>query len=130
MKQITIVHEDRAGLLADISDLLANVGVNIESIDAESVGSTAIVSLIVDRYDDALKALTDSPVHAISEEALVVCLPDKPGELARLMHRFKEASLNLRSVIILKRDAGKAFVALVTSRTEEAINLVKDVLVS
>lgn len=129
MKQITIVHEDRPGVLADISELLGKFGVNIETIDAESVGATAVISLIVDHYDDALKALTGSPFHAISEEALVVCIPDKPGELAHLMRRFKEASLNLRSVVILKRDAGKAFVALVTNRSEDALNLVKDVLV-
>lgn len=130
MKQITIIHEDRPGVLADITDLLARAGVNIESIDAEGVGATAVISLIVDRYDDALKALASSPFHAISEEALVVCIPDQPGELAHLMRRFKEANLNLRSVVILKRDAGKAFVALVTNRSDEAMNLVRDVLVS
>lgn len=129
MKQITIIHKDGPGLLADISELLGTAGVNIESIEAESIDSTAVVSLIVDNYDDALKALTVSPFNAISEDALVVRVPDKPGELAQLMKRFKNANISLRSLVILKHDSGYAFVALVTVKTAEAQELVKDILV-
>jgi len=129
MKQITIIHKDGPGLLADISELLGAVGVNIESIEAESIDSTTVVSLIVDNYEDALKALTVSPFNAISEDALVVRVPDKPGELALLMKRFKNANISLRSLVILKHDSGYAFVALVTIKTAEAQELVKDILV-
>jgi len=53
MKQITIVDHDRPGLLSDISELLGAAGVNIESIEAESVDATAVITLIVDKYDDS-----------------------------------------------------------------------------
>lgn len=129
MKQITIIHQDRPGLLSDISELLGAAGVNIENIEAESFDATAVITLIVDKYDVALRALTVSPFNAISEDALVVRVPDKPGELALLMKRFKDANISLRSLVILKHDAGYAFVALSTHNTLESQNLVRDILV-
>ena len=129
MKQITIVDQDRPGLLSDISELLGSAGVNIESIEAESVDATAVITLIVDKYDEALRALTVSPFNAISEDAIVVRVPDKPGELALLMKRFKDANISLRSLVILKHDAGHAFVALSTHNNLESQNLVRDILV-
>jgi hypothetical protein len=113
-----------------ISELLADAEVNIETLDAEAVGSSSIINLTVDEYDAALRALSHSPFHAISEDALVVRLADKPGELARIMRRFNEAQLSLRSVRIIRRDQGSSIVAIATSRTKEAMELVKDVLVS
>jgi hypothetical protein len=130
MKQITIVTESRPGVVAQISELLAAAEVNIETLDAEAVGSSSIVNLTVDQYDVALRAFSQSPFQAISEDALVVQLEDRPGELARIMRRFNEAQLSLRSVRIIRRDQGRSIVAIATSRTKEAMELVKDVLVS
>jgi hypothetical protein len=73
--------------------------------------------------------LTVSPFNAISEDAMVVRVPDKPGELALLMKRFKDANISLRSLVILKHDAGHAFVALSTHNNVESQNLVRDILV-
>lgn len=130
MKQITIVCESRPGVMAEISEALAAAGVNIETLDAESFGDSGVIIMTVDRYDEALRALARTPFHAISEDAIVVQLDDKPGELARITRRFKEANINLRSIHIIRRDAGKSIVAISTRCTEEAKQLVKDVLVS
>ena len=130
MKQITIVSESRPGVMAEIAEALAVAGVNIESLDAESMGTSGVIILTVDKYDEALRALARTPFHAISEDAIVVRLEDKPGELARVMRRFKDAQINLRSIHIIRRDAGKSIVAISTRRTEEAKELVKDLLVS
>jgi hypothetical protein len=130
MKQIIIVSEDRPGVGAEITESLAAAGVNIETFTAETLGGSAVTILTVDRYDDALRALARAGLHAISENALVVQLDDRPGELARIMRRFKEANINVRSVRIVRRDGAKTIVAVGTERTDEAMELLKDVLVS
>ncbi|MGL4461477.1 MAG: ACT domain-containing protein [Planctomycetia bacterium] len=130
MKQITIVGADRPGMVAEVSAALAAAGVNIETLDGESLGATGVVLLTVDRYDAALRALADAGFTAVSEDALVVRLQDRPGELARITLRFKEAGVNLRSVRILHRADGWSLVAIAAERTAEAIDLVRDVLVS
>jgi hypothetical protein len=130
MKQITIVCQSRPGVMADVTEALAAAGVNIETLDAETIGDSGVIKLTVDRYDEALRALARTPFRAISEDAIVVQLDNKPGELARITRRFKDAQVNLRSIHIIRRDATKAIVAISTRRTEEAKALVKDVLVS
>ncbi len=129
MKEIVIVTKNRAGLVADISEALATRGINIETLDAEELHDMAVVELTVDRYDVALQALRDAGFEAITEDAIVVRLPDEPGALAKVARKFKEANIDLRSVRILGRQQGSALVALATERTDEARALVKDHLV-
>jgi hypothetical protein len=130
MKQITIVTRDRPGLIADVTDALQAAGVNIESIAAEQVGESAAIVMTVDRYDAALKALANTPFKAVSEQAILVKVEDRPGGLARIAHRFKEAGINLRSIQTVSRSGGMSIVAISTERTAEAMALVKDVLIS
>jgi hypothetical protein len=130
MKQITIVEADRPGLAADLTEALAGANVNIETLDAESIGSAMIAVLSVDKYDEALRALAAKGFQAFSEEVIVIQVEDRPGELARIMRRFKDANINLRSIRPIRRSGNKAFVALGTERTQEAMELVRDVMVS
>jgi len=130
MKQITIVAKDHPGLMADISELMLKAGVNIESLDAEQVGARAAIVMTVDRYDTALQALRSAHFQAVTEDAILVKLEDHPGALAAIARRFKDAGINLRSIRSLSRDAGTSIVAISTERTKEAMELVKDVLIS
>ena len=130
MKEIVVVTHNRAGLLADISEVLAARGINIETIDAEEVHDTAVVELTVDRYNEALQSLRDAGFDAVTEDALLIRLDDEPGALAKVARRFKDASIDLRSVRFIRRRGGSAFVALATSRTDEARALVREYLVA
>ncbi len=130
MKQITIVAESAPGLLAQVSEILAARGINIETLNAETVQDYGVVILTVDRYDEALAALRDAGLHAVSEDAIIIRIEDEPGALARISRRFHDAEIRLRSVRIIRRSPGSGLVALSTERTERALELVKDVLVS
>lgn len=129
MKEIVIVTQNRAGLVADISEVLGARNINIESFDAEEIQEMAVVELTVDRYDEALEALRDAGFDAVTEDAVVIRLPDEPGALGRVARRFKEADIDLRSVRIIRRQQGWAMVALATERTDRVMELVKDYLV-
>jgi len=130
MKQITIVTERSPGLLARVSGILAARGINIETLDAETVEEHGVVILTVDRYDEALVALRDAGVPAVSEDAIIIRIADEPGALARISRKFHDAGIRLRSVRIIRRSAGYGLVALSTERTQRSLDLVRDVLVS
>lgn len=130
MKEITVVVDNRSGMLADISATLADRGVNIETIDGEAAESRGIIRLTVDLYDEALSALRDSGFQAISEDALLIRLKDESGALAKVAARFKDANINIRSLRILRREGGYALVTLVTEDNEAARALVEDLLAS
>ncbi|NIO09843.1 MAG: ACT domain-containing protein [Deltaproteobacteria bacterium] len=131
MKQITIVAENRVGLLAEITAALAARNVNIETLDAEGINDHGILILTVDKYDEALQVINTIPrIRAISEDAILIRLSDKPGALAEIAKRFKDSNINLRSIRILRRDADHSLVAISAERTKDALELVKDVLIS
>jgi histidine decarboxylase len=130
MKQIRIVTSDRPGLLAEITDAMASAGVNIEDLAAESTGNLAVIEMTVDRYDEALRVLARTPFRAITEDILILKLLDKPGALAEIARRFKDARINLRSARTIYRVAGDCVVAIDAERTDEAKALVRDVLIS
>ncbi len=130
MKQIVIVSEDHPSVVVEIAEALAVAGVNIEFIDAEVVGSSKVVVLTVDQYDTALKALAQTSFQAISEDALVIQLEDKPGELARVTQRLRDAQIDVRSIRIIRREAGTGIVAVATDRNADARVVLADVLVS
>lgn len=130
MKQITIPTESRPGQLADITNLLAAMGVNIIDFDAQEQSGHGFIVLRVDHYDVALKALRLAGYKAITEDAIVIRVEDKPGALAEVANRFKEAQMNLRSLHIIRRRAGSIDVSLVSDDNALALSLVDDLLVS
>jgi hypothetical protein len=130
VKQLTIVAADRPGLVAEVAEVLAAAGVNVETFDAEAAGGTAVVVLTVDRYDDALRALHCGGFQPVTEDAILVRLEDRPGALAALARRFREARIELRGLRIIRTAGGQTVAAVATERTAEAVALVKDILVA
>ena len=129
MKQITIVTGIRTGLVADISSCLAERGINIESLDAEEVKNSSVVTLTVSQYDEALRALRDAGFDAVTEDAIVIKVVDEPGALAKVAKRPKDADIDPRSLRIITPQDGAALVALSMARTAEAMKIVRDLIV-
>ena len=128
MKQLTIITEDRPGLLTEIATALAEAGINIEDVDAEAAGPTSAISIGVDRYDEAVRILSARGWKVFSENTILIEVPDGPGSLARVARRFSDAGVNLRSVRFVRRRKGKALVALCTPEESRALELVRDLL--
>jgi hypothetical protein len=130
MRQIHVVEEAGPNVIAELIEAVASAGVNIETLDSETLQGTLVARMTVDRYDDAIRALNQAGFHAISEDVLLVRLDDRPGALAEIARRFHTAGIPLRSVRIIRRGEGWGIVAVSTPRTQEALELVRDVLLS
>jgi hypothetical protein len=131
MKQLSIISENRIGVVTEITEALAAADVNIESIDAETIGEHIVVVLNVNKYDAALQAVHQlKNMRIITEDAILVKLNDEPGALARIARRFTDAGIELRSIRFMERNSEYSLVAISTERTANALALVADVLVS
>lgn len=129
MKQLTVLVPNEHGIAARLTAALAERGINIEEIDVESVEDHGVVVLSVDRYDEALRALSDAGFRAITQDTLLVRLEDRPGALAAVAMRLRDAGLDLRSMHILRRDATTTTASLVCSDNARAAEVLRDVLV-
>jgi hypothetical protein len=129
MKEITVVTPVQDGLVAGVAAVLGRAGINIENLEARDVGQFSVLTLEADRYNEALAALRDRGYDALTEDVVVISVKDEPGSLARVTQRLYEGKIHVRSVRILQRQAGEAMVALSMDRTEDALELIRDLLV-
>lgn len=125
MNRIIIMANNEVGVIADIAKVLADVGINLETINTETAGDQGAIVLTVYDTDHALSVLNQAGYKAVSDDALVLRLRDAPGALAGVADSLKQAGVNIRSMHILNRQAGYAMIALTTDdrvRAQAAID--------
>ena len=130
MRQISLYVDDEPGVMAEVTALLAENGINIESIDAETIGHTGVLILTVDRYHDAINLLKSTKYRLVPDNAILVRLKDKPGSLATLARRFKDAGINIHSLRVVNNHDGEALASVSTDDWERSVKLVQDIRVS
>ncbi len=128
MKPITIVENDRVGLLADISYVLAKNKINIETISVNVVGGKAIIILTVNNPKKAIEVLGKNGYKNLEEDYFVVKLDDKPGELNKITLLLSNAGVNILNVHLLTRDGKQSLIAFKVDKMRKAKDLLKDVL--
>ena len=130
MNRIIVMAKNEVGVLADISQALADEGINIETISAEGLADQGVITLSTDNHDDALRVLMNAGYKAVSDDSLILRLPDEPGALAKVAGRFKDAGVNIQSLHIVERQGDHTIVALAAEDRAQAEALVdKDTVV-
>ena len=122
--RIVIMADNQVGAIADITTILADAGVNLESINTQENNRQGAVIVTTDNSDRALYALNQAGYKAVGDEVLVLQVPDRTGALASVAQRLKDARVNIQSMHILNRHDGRAMIALTTDdqdRAQEAI---------
>lgn len=95
-RDLTIkLQQDKPGSFARVADALGKAGINIEGV-TEVQG---IVHVLVEDAVGTRKALEAGGLKIEAErEVLVLNVPDRPGELARITRQIADASINLTVV--------------------------------
>lgn len=130
MKTITIISDDKVGLLADISYILAKAGINIESLGVDVVATKAIIMLSVGDDEKARSALEASGYRVTEENMVVVKLSDKPGELSKVTKTLAEKGVNIENVLMLSRDGKNTILSLVVDQPSKASKLLKEYIIA
>ena len=130
MKNITIVADDKVGLLADISYILAKSKINIDSINVDVVAGKAIISL---ELSDALKGkqVVEAAGYLVEDpNAVVIKLQDKPGELNRITSMLSKEGINVQSVHTLSKDNVITVLAVVVDKPKRASTVLQPHLIT
>jgi hypothetical protein len=129
MKSLTIIQETRPGLLAEITTLLERHKIDLRSIDGNTVGSLAVISLAAEPYAACLNLLADEGFKVFANEQILIRVKDKPGALAEISRRLANEQVDIRSVHVVNRENDCAIVALETENDYAARKVLKDLLV-
>ena len=150
-QEITLVGSSDTNLLTEVSTALAAAGLSIEGLTAVKVEGGSIVRMRVNDRDRALQILNESfdlgrchghshPIssdkaagilnqldyQAVSNEAVLVKLSDKPGSLATLMKQCRDETISIRSVRLLWRGQQEAVVEIASDEKDKLKNLLVD----
>jgi hypothetical protein len=130
VERINLIARDRPGLLAEITGLLAENGISITSIVADSYGNDGVLHIDLEETDRALGVLAAAGYQAAAEGVLLARIADRPGALAHLSRRLMDANVAIRALNMVQRDDGWAVVAISTSDNESARTVLGDDLIS
>ena len=97
-KEILISTKNQMGLLLEISDILTSEGFNINAISAHAAGNFALVGIITDNNQRALKLLGDQGYSVVENNVLLVDLNHKVGVLKRITKELKANNIDIINI--------------------------------
>jgi predicted amino acid-binding ACT domain protein len=100
MKSITIVADDKVGLLADISYILAKSKINIDAISVEVV--------------EAAGYSCEDP------GAIVIKIPDRPGEVSKITASLSKEGVKVQNTNMLAKDGSISVLSLMVDKQKRA----------
>jgi hypothetical protein len=117
VKQISVFLENRTGRLGEVADILGAKKINIRALSLADTSDFGILRLIVNKPDDAYKALHGAGFTTRFTEVIAAEVPDVPGGLSSVLKIFRDANLNVEYLyaFVEKRAEG----AVVIFRVEE-----------
>jgi hypothetical protein len=125
--QLVISSHSKPGVLAQVTSVLGNAGVNIKAFLAPEVTGKGTLRLLVADLDGARAALKAARLTFKEETALILSLENKPGALKEVADLLKAAKINIKcGYCTPSREGKRAIVVLTVSNTEKALSVLRD----
>jgi hypothetical protein len=122
--QLTLSHQNRPGMLANIARVLGDAKVNILGFLTSTSGSEGLTHIIVDNVDEAKKAFASAGLGYTEADVLQVELPNKPGALAEFAGKLADENINITAGYATGRTAlKKTSIVLAVSDLEKAAGI-------
>jgi hypothetical protein len=127
IKQISVFLENTTGRLSEVTTVLAGAGINLRAISIADTADFGILRLIVDKNEEAVKALGDAGFTLRQTSVAAVEIDDVPGSLAKLMELFQKSQVNIEYLYAsLEGKAGKAVVIFKLEDHEKGSKILKE----
>lgn len=107
VKQITAWVENQPGQLGRVSGALAEAKISITTVSAYPAGTEAAIRLLVSDPMKARRVLQESGIRVTEEEVLLLTVPDKQGQLAKIAQGLGEAGINVDFIYATASEKGK-----------------------
>jgi hypothetical protein len=127
IKQISVFLENNVGRLGVVTRVLADAGINIRAISIADTADFGILRLIVDKNEEAVKALTAGGFTTRLNDVVAVEVADSPGALAKVMELFQKSNVNIEYLYAsLEGKVGKAVVIFKIKNLETGLKIVQE----
>jgi hypothetical protein len=107
VEQIAVFLENKSGRLAEIASILADNDINIRALSVADTADFGILRLIVDKVEEAKKALKDNNFTVGKTTVVAVEVPDRTGGLASVLKVIEAAELNVEYMYAFVNKSGE-----------------------
>ena len=95
--QLTIPAENKPGVLARVTSILARKKINIRSATISSFGDSGFINLVVDNPKQGHKVLVKEGIPVELKEIIAVLIEDRPGGLDKLLQILFAENINIEN---------------------------------
>ena len=114
--QISVFLENRAGQLAEITNILAENGIDLRAISIAETADYGVLRMIVDNAEKTTGILLTHGYILSMTPVLVVGVPDQPGGLAPVLSVLAEGSIDIEYMYSLfTHKEGRAYMVMKVS---------------
>ena len=117
ISQVSIFLENRAGGLADVTDVLAQNDIDIRALTLADMADFGILRLIVDDPERTRGILKEAGFTVDKTRVVAVEVPDRPGGLSETLHALRRNGINVEYMYSAARRKGES--AIIVFRFDE-----------
>jgi len=121
MKSITLVSEDRVGLLADISYILGKSNINIEGLFVDVIGGKAVISMDVKDPKKASNVLEMNGFKATNPESIVIKVSNQ--SMDKITEMLEGEKVLVKEMALLSSDKSDGIFAVHVDKPRKAYKM-------
>ena len=124
MDQLSVFSENRAGMLVEITSLLAEAEIDIEALTIAETSQYGILRFIVDAPKKAMTVLKMGGFVATLTPVIALRMPNRPGALNGIVKTLADEGISIEYLYAcVAREEGSAFVILRVEDIDAAVAL-------
>ncbi len=112
LEQISVFLENRSGRLAEITEVLAQAGINIRALSIADTADFGILRLIVNQPEKARHILKAGGFTVAKTEMVALEIPDRPGGLWGVLRTLDQAGINVEYMYAFVEKSGENAVVI------------------
>lgn len=125
--QISVFLENRAGQLAEITDVLAKKGIDLRAINIAETSDYGVLRLIADKPQEAATTLLEQGFILSMTPVVAVSVPDQPGGLAKVLDVLAKENIDVEYMYsVFGQVEGLAHMVFRVADTDKLISVLKD----
>jgi len=126
IRQLSVFLENKAGTLESVLKTLKENDINIEALSLADTSEFGLLRLIVDKPDEAKKALKGRGCTSTISDVLKVRLEQRVGFLEELVSSVSEHGINIEYMYAASSESESADMIIKTSDLQETDRVLKE----
>ena len=124
-RKYVVVAPNQPGMLRQLTQLLSQEGVNIDSLLLDTHGDVASFRFLLERENGLRRTLESEGFHVVEDKVFRLSLPNRPGELDQLARRLAEQGVGVK-YLYGTSNGQTTNVVFSVDRPEHAAEIVKE----